>query len=243
MENHLCEKKEIFASLCGTQSELRPTGMLQLIQDIATEHAYRLKVDTPSLMEKDGAFWIITRARVNIFEKLYQSDVADAMTWPRPPEGFRCNRHTRFSKDGHLAFASVSEWVLVDAQTHKLRRADTVSYPFEMEHYPELAVEEPFSRLRDDLTPEELFETRKVRSSFIDLAHHVNNTVYMTLMMDTFSVEEIENMFLKGFEIVYSREALEGETISIYRRRTEDGWFFSIRKEDGTTAILCKLYL
>ena len=112
-----------------------------------------------------------------------------------------------------------------------------------MEHVTEFAVEEPYSRLRDDFTPEEFVETRTVRSSFIDVARHTNNCVYPTLLLDTFSVAELETMDFTGFEIVYQREALEGEKISIYRRKIEDGWFFSIRKEDGATAILAKFSL
>lgn len=243
MQNNYKIQKEITASLCDSHSLLKPTGILEVIQDIACDHAVILGVDSPTLIVKDNAFWVISRVKVNIYGSLAQDEIVEVKTWPLPPEGFRCNRHTTISKDGRKMIAAAAEWILVDNQTHRLRRSETVSYPFEMEHYPELAIEEGFSRMRDDFTPDELFETRLVRSSFIDLAHHVNNCVYCTLMTDTFSVAELEAMKIKSFEVVYQREALEGERLSIFRRKTEDGWFFAIRKADGNTAVLGKFCL
>ena len=61
------------------------------------------------------------------------------------------------------------------------------------------------------------------------------------MLLDTFSVKELESMTLKDMEISYLNESLEGESLSIYRKRKEDGYYFSIKKEDGKTAVMAYL--
>ena len=58
------------------------------------------------------------------------------------------------------------------------------------------------------------------------------------MLLDTFSVKELENMALEEIEVSYLNESLEGETLSIYRKKREDGTYFSIKKEDDKVVLM-----
>lgn len=54
------------------------------------------------------------------------------------------------------------------------------------------------------------------------------------MILDTFSVKELESMTIKELEICYESESLEGDTLRIYRKEIDNGWQFAI-KRDGKT--------
>lgn len=77
-----------------------------------------------------------------------------------------------------------------------------------------------------------------VRSSDIDVTHHTNNVTYITMLLDSFSISELESITTKEIEVSYLSESFEGETLSIYRKEREDGIYFSIKKEDGKVVLM-----
>lgn len=58
------------------------------------------------------------------------------------------------------------------------------------------------------------------------------------MLLDTFSVKELESKQWKDIEVSYLNESFEGETLSIYRKECEDGYCFSIKKEDGKVVLM-----
>ena len=58
------------------------------------------------------------------------------------------------------------------------------------------------------------------------------------MLLDTFSVKELESKQWEDIEVSYLNESFEGETLSIYRKEKEDGYYFSIKKEDGKVVLM-----
>ena len=243
MNNFFETNMIVKSSQCDSISMLRPSAVLEIFQDIAEFHALEMGISAPLLTKRDGAFWVLSKSVVRFDEggkRIRQGESIVARTWPLLPDGFRCHRQYAIRRNGEDCpiVSGVGEWVLVDTETRRLRTVETTGYPLDMEHLTDIAVERPFSRMKDILSPEEKVAERVIVSSFIDLPHHTNNIVYCTLFLDTFSVAELETMKITSLEIHYLHETREGDTVHILRRAEPDGFRFSVRSADGTTAVL-----
>ena len=108
------------------------------------------------------------------------------------------------------------------------------AFPFS--HDLPLEIEDALGRVRDDFTEADRCFSRAVFSSDIDYGNHMNNVAYVKTMLDTFSSAELAALPIKSFEIRYGEPCREGETIAIYRRETDGGCLFAIKKENGKTA-------
>ena len=207
-------------------------------QDMASRHAIFMGVDDFSLLEKDNAMWVVSKTKVKLNKFPLWNDDITIRTWPMGAEGVRCNRCYQIIKDGEVLINAISEWVIIDASSRTLRKVETTSYPNDIDWIKEKSIEERFRRFKDDFTDEDLIYKRLVRSGDIDVTHHTNNVTYITMLLDTFSVKELESKQWEDIEVSYLNESFEGETLSIFRKEREDGYYFSIKKEDGKVVLM-----
>lgn len=226
---------------CDTLVRLRPEAYFTSFQDIASRHAMILGIDDFALLENDNALWVVSKTKVKIDRLPKWNDEISIRTWPMGAEGVRCNRCYQIIKDGEVYINAITEWVIIDADTHHLRKIEETSYPKDIDWITEKSIEERFRRFRDDFTEEDFIYSRLVRSSDIDVTHHTNNVTYITMLLDTFSISELEEMTIKEIEVSYLNESFEGETLLIYRKEREDGIYFSIKKEDGKVVLMAFL--
>lgn len=228
----------VLSGQCDSLMRLRTEAAFMSFQDMASRHAMFMGIDDFSLLEKDNALWVVSKTKVKINKLPLWNDNITLRTWPLGAEGVRCNRCYQIIKDGEVLINAITEWVIIDATSRTLRKIETTSYPNDVEWIQEKSIEEKFRRFKDNFTEEDFVYKRLVRSGDIDVTHHTNNVTYITMLLDTFSVKELESMSLKDIEVSYLNESLEGETLSIYRKEREDGIYFSIKKEDGKVVLM-----
>ena len=75
-----------------------------------------------------------------------------------------------------------------------------------------------------------------VRSVDLDVGQHMNNVAYIPMLLGTLPSAALHA--IREMETHYRRPCLEGETLSIRRRRLENGWLFAAVKSDGETAVV-----
>lgn len=122
MKNVYSHSLKILSSQRDSLFRLRLDDALKLFQDIATFHAHELGIDGPQLMEKDKAFWIVTRTIIHCHAIPIENEDITAKTWPLPTNGLRCERCYTLSQNDEIKIAGVSEWVVIDAE-HDTRDA------------------------------------------------------------------------------------------------------------------------
>ena len=64
----------------------------------------------------------------------------------------------------------------------------------------------------------------------------MNNVAYIPMLLGTLPSAALHA--IREMETHYRRPCLEGETLSIRRRRLENGWLFAAVKPDGETAVV-----
>lgn len=237
-KNEYISNTTVLCGQCDSLMRLRTESIFMTFQDVASRHALTLGVDDLSLLKNDNAMWVVSKTKIKVNKLPFWNEDITVRTWPLGAEGVRCNRCYQIIKDGEAMINAITEWVMIDATSRTLRKVETTSYPNDIDWIAERSVEDKFRRFRDDFTEEDLVYQRLVRSSDIDVTHHTNNVTYITMLLDTFSVKEIESMTLKEIEVSYLSESFEGETLSIYRKRREDGTYFSIKKDDGKVVLM-----
>lgn len=231
----------VLSGQCDSLMRFKTESSFMAFQDVASRHAMFLGIDDFSLLEKDNALWVVSKTKVKINKLPRWNDEISIRTWPMGAEGVRCNRCYQIIKDGEVFINGITEWVIIDAETRHLRKVESTSYPNDIEWITEKSIDEKFRRFKDDFTENDFINKRIVRSGDIDVTHHTNNVTYITMLLDTFTVKELENMTLKEIEVSYLSESLEGETLSIYRKDNEDGHYFSIKKDDGKIVLMAFL--
>ncbi len=231
----------VLSGQCDSLMRFKTESSFMAFQDVASRHAMFLGIDDFSLLEKDNALWVVSKTKVKINKLPRWNDEISIRTWPMGAEGVRCNRCYQIIKDGEVFINGITEWVIIDAETRHLRKVESTSYPNDIEWIKEKSIDEKFRKFKDDFTENVFINKRIVRSGDIDVTHHTNNVTYITMLLDTFTVKELENMTLKEIEVSYLSESLEGETLSIYRKDNEDGHYFSIKKDDGKIVLMAFL--
>lgn len=231
----------VLSGQCDSLMRFKTESSFMAFQDVASRHAMFLGIDDFSLLKNDNALWVISKTKVKINKLPLWNDEISIRTWPMGAEGVRCNRCYQIIKDNEVYINGITEWVIIDATSRTLRKVETTSYPTDLDWITEKSIDEKFMRFKDDFSDEDFVYKRLIRSSDIDVTHHTNNVTYITMLLDTFTVKELEDMVLKDVEVSYLNESFEAETLSIYRKTKDDGYHFSIKKDDGKVVLMAFL--
>ncbi|MCD7750033.1 MAG: thioesterase, partial [Oscillospiraceae bacterium] len=125
----------------------------------------------------------------------------------------------------------------------RMVKPEDSGYPLTMEHWPEKMCPDPFTRFRETPAAENLVKTYTVGSQDIDTGRHMNNVAYVRMLLGTFTTAELADMPVREVEVAYRAACFEGQTLSIYRRKDDEGWHFLVQNQTGETAIQAVLRL
>ncbi len=234
MNNSHSKNIKVLSTYCDPILRLTPVMMLTLFEEIADEHAMELDIDGPTLRKRDKAYWVVRQVRLELNDVIRDHDDITVKTWPAEANGFRCGRSYQIFKQNsdEPVVRAFAEWVLIDSETKKIRPANSIKSP-DIQYIKERAVETPLRRFKNIFTEDDFVYERVVRPCEIDVSHHTNNVKYCAMLLDSFSVKELEEMNIKELEIYYEAESHEGETLRIYRKAVENGWQLMIKRGDA----------
>ena len=229
--NHYTRNFKVWSSYCDSVNRLSPFMMQTLFEELADANAMDLGIDQPTLGARDNAFWVVRRIKFEFKSEVHDHDDVILKTWPSGPEVLKCFRSYQILKTNmEPAVNSVAEWVILDKETRRLRKTDSIHYP-DIQFLPEKACEPTFKRFKDDFTEDDFVYEKTIRACDIDISRHTNNTKYCMMVLDSFSVKELEAMNIKELEIHYEAESLEGDVLRIDRKRFDNEWHFAIKKD------------
>ncbi len=192
-----------------------PSHIMSIFQDAVTEHTAMLGVGANTIIKTIGAKWVITRVRFEIEGSLSVGDTYTVSTWPLKAGPLRFGRTFTLEKEGEIIAKAFTEWCLLDAKTDEVLRSSVLSMPID-EYLTDKAISGKFSGAKAQ-NPE-LVYTHTVRQSDLDINRHVNNITYIKFALDCFLAKELENINIKSFEMYYTSQCFEGETLSLLRQ-------------------------
>lgn len=238
MNNSHSKNIKVLSTYCDPILRLTPVMMLTLFEEIADEHAMELDIDAPTLRKRDKAYWVVRQVRLELNDVIRDHDDITVKTWPAEANGFRCGRSYQIFKQNQdePAVRAFAEWVLIDSETKKIRPANSIKSP-DIQYIKERAIETPLRRFKNIFTEDDFVYERIVRPCEIDVSHHTNNVKYCAMLLDSFSVREIEEVNIKELEIYYEAESHEGDVLRIYRKASGNGWQLAIKRGDDVVTM------
>ena len=243
MENLWKREYDVLTSLCDAEGRLGIRNIFDIFMDMAADHAQHLGVGYHAMLER-RCYWVAVRTRVRLYERPSLGQRVTAYTWPGKPGLAKCDRFYRLCLGDQVLAEGRTEWASQDIDTGAVRRTDSFGYPRQLAHREEKVCAEPFTRFRGfESGPEEPVRHYTVGSMDIDVGRHMNNVAYIRMLLDGFSTEELTAMEVTEVEISYRKACFEGETLTICRRPTGEGWLFQVQRPEGEVAVQALLRL
>lgn len=237
--NKLQRNIKIQTSMCDNLSQLSIPSLFTVFMDLACEHAPMLDLGSDKLAEK-GLFWVASKTKVKINRMPEMLTEASASTWPEAPGKIRTNRYYTLSDSNGILAEGKTEWAIINLETGRPVKLSEV-YPENIDHLEDKVCDLPFARVKDDFSECESIGSYTVRSTDIDIGQHMNNVAYIRALFGAFSCKELETLKITDIDISFKSQCYEGETLTLLKRKAENGLEIGFIKQDGTTAATVKL--
>ena len=235
------ERKQCIApSMCDASGRIGLSAAFALFQDIASEHAEELGVGFRDMTAR-GSFWLTVRTRVHFYHRPALMQTVDVRTWPAEPGSTRCDRYYSMSAQGRTLVEGRTEWCVYDFAAKAVRPMAEAGFRDGICYSGERVLTAPYAHFRHDFTDGDRVAVYAVRPGDVDVGRHMNNVVYLRLLADSFSVEEMGRMRVREMEFLFCMPCFEGENLDVLRRRTDDGYEFGVRRPDGRYAALARM--
>jgi len=206
------------------------SGIMRYMQDSSN---YQMEGESPSYNElfDSGLAFVLSRLRLSIYSPLYSHDEITAETWACESHGVSFNRCYRIMKGDSIIAEAVTVWGLLDMNTHRLRRVDSVELGYSMDEMLEL--DSP-ARMRIPADANlVLVGEHRVGYGEVDINRHLNNTYYPDMFCDF--IPEMEGNRVTSMGVSFVSEAPRGENLKIYMANYDGTYYFRSVKEDGST--------
>lgn len=224
----------IGAGQAGLNLQCRPSGVLAILQEGATQAACQFHASGPEMRQNHNALWMVTRMWYHLDRPLMWGDEVTLRTWHRGGRGPAMYRDFDLFVGKKPVGEAVSVWVLVDEESRRLLRLTDVG-ELAATDGGELCKSKKLSGLRlpSDMA---LVEQRRFHYSDIDCNGHVNNVRYADLAADAAGLEgRLGGQFVSELQIGYIKECMAGESIELLKAETAERVYILGTGQKGDT--------
>lgn len=233
------KKYEIFYQDIDMFKNLSISHLMDLFSDLATSQSEDINLGVQYQNDHNVA-WVIYKWNIEMFRNIKYEDKIKIKTRAYSFRKFYAYRTFEVENEkGEKLAEAKSTWLMIDFKKRK-----AIRIPSEYaEGYGYISTKE--LKLEDvpKFTGEEQ-EQIKVKYSNIDANNHVNNVNYIRWALDNTPIEYIEEKDIKEVRIVYSKEAVYKEKISVYtefkNNENEDIGLYKFTNKDTE---LCKIQI
>lgn len=222
--------------------QCRPSALLGILQEAATQAAAALHISGPEALEKYNALWMVTRTWVELDKPIRWDDRLTVHTWHRGAAAASSYRDFDIIRAGETIGRGVMLWVLADAdQRRLLRMKDLTEF-----HGTDGGARNRTIRLRRPQMPAQFDgrSLREMRYSDTDINGHINNIHYADFACDALHLERYgKGKYVRSIQLDYVSECMAGETVTIDTAVEGDHLYARGVGGDGAERFLCALTL
>ncbi len=224
------------------KDELKTSTVLSYMEEAACSSADELGFGYGYVKPRGYAFMVASVA-CEFLTPVLLGERVRVKTWPTPPSHVVFGREYQFiAPSGEVQINASSRWVLIDVKSGKLLQSKVLTEQ-DYSTYNTAKVLEGV-KWKIPAFPKEEGELKfslRIANSEYDHNMHVNNTRYADYCFNCFSVEELSRLRLKEFILSYVKQCREGETLSFYRKRTEEGYMTQGMNENGEIVVQARI--
>ena len=233
MQNLYSEKYTTNDVELDVNEKLSITEILKLMQRTTFSHSQLIGLDHQTMIDRDNAFWVITKMKVVCNNSIGANQKLTLKTWTRKPQAVRFLRDLQIKQKNKILVKGVSEWCCLDYKTRTLRRSNSIKYPdLQMEETTESNLN--FTNLKVNVDKKDFVYNKTIMPTDIDVNLHTNNLKYNIIALDAFSLNDLQNKIIKEYEIYFVNETKLGERIDVYKKKIKDLFYIEGKREDVT---------
>lgn len=216
MESIRYEKEyKITVDEIGADGSLNPHSLFNYLQDIASEHAVKLRFGKDDLM-KENRFWVLSRIAANIEIWPVWEESIIIRTWPRGTDKLFAIRDFRVNyPDGRNIASVTSSWLVVDRTTRRIQRPDSLLTRFNSDLLAESSLGRNAGKLEPVASEGTQSSPFKVRISDLDLNLHANNVAYIRWITDSYNLDFRMTHIPVSIEVNYMAESKWDEELTV----------------------------
>ena len=213
------------SSETDSNNKMRIDNIVTDFQDITVLHSVEMGVDGKTMQEKSNAFWVLTKVKLKIASLPLFDEKIEIETWPLKATGIRFERDYIINRNNERVIKGSSEWCVLDFDTQKLRRGDSVCFPQDLSYREDRSGAGEMLKIRETVSEEDINHTH--RSSFVDIDSnkHTNNIAYLRMTLNCFTPEEFDSLSIDEFQINFLSQTFYGDEIAVYKKKTDYGYF------------------
>jgi len=233
MQNLYSEKYTTNDVELDVNEKLSITEILKLMQRTTFSHSQLIGLDHQTMIDRDNAFWVITKMKVVCNNSIGANQKLTLKTWTRKPQAVRFLRDLQIKQKNKILVKGVSEWCCLDYKTRALRRSNSIKYPdLQMVETKENNL--TFTNLKVDVTKKDFVYTKTIMPTDIDVNLHTNNLKYNVIALDALSLDNLQNKTIKEYEVYFVNESKHGDKIDVYKKQVKNLTYIEGKCEDIT---------
>ena len=204
--------------------------ILKLLQRVTFAHSKILGLDHQTMIDRDNAFWVITKMKYILRNPIYVNKKITLKTWTHTPQSVRFVRDLQIKHKNKIMVNGRSEWCCLDYSSRSLRRSNSIKYPnLEMVETKENNL--TFTNLKLEVDEKDFVYTKIVMPTDIDVNLHTNNLKYNVIALDALTLEDLQNKIIKEYEIYFVNESKIGEKIDVYKKKVKNLTYIEGKRE------------
>ncbi|MDY0361663.1 MAG: thioesterase [Desulforegulaceae bacterium] len=227
------------------KGEIKAVKILNLCQDIASRHTYKMGLSALHMAKKEK-IWVVHRYRLEFKKKLFWDEEFKIKTWRYPYKKlYEMRRFDFLDSKGELFVKGLCSWVLVDKKTKRPSRLDRA---LEKDFCLECEKPEVFETDLKTLTNPVLTSDFRALRDDVDYNNHVNNTTYLKWAKECIEENDFNNKNLQKIEIVYANDCFYNDRIEVLSEKKDDNYITEYlmeikKKRDNNLLSKVEIYL
>ena len=242
MEKVFSQSFYLSAGETNAEQEISLALLTSKIIDIATAHANSLGIGNPS-MESLGCGWVLSRIAIEMERYPRVNETYTLSTWVEGWNRHFSVRNFKISDSKGEAYGyAISVWMVLNTSTREnaglshlhmnpeMISGETVPIGKFGRHpaiVPMPEAKEKTAEAEEKEMPRGAVRATEPAKSYVfqyadlDFYRHVNTVRYVTLLLNQFTLDEMDTTQVRRLEMAFMREGRYGETVSLLR--ADDG--------------------
>jgi medium-chain acyl-[acyl-carrier-protein] hydrolase len=188
---------------------VKPSALLNYLQDSAGEHAGRLGFSVIDLVKKNMT-WVLSRYHLRIHRYAEMGRRLEVTTWPSGKSAYYATRDFEVVDGDGPVLSATSSWMVIGLDKKQPVKLDAViDVPYAVDRR---ALDDPFPSLPVPTARESEVRFR-VESDQLDWNRHVNNAVYVQWALEGVPRGVLLKSRPVAIEVSYRAEAFYGEEV------------------------------
>ena len=208
----LTKKYCVRLSDVGVHGLLRGAVLMNILQDIAAEHAMKLGFGVQGLADK-GLAWFLGRLSVRVSRYPRWDEEITVSSWPSGCKGLMSLRDFEITDSaGNIIAAASSGWLVVDLERRRPLRPSRALGDIPVNR--RRALESDFAEI-DELPACHYSRSFEPRFAEIDMNNHINNSIYLTWASESLPQEVLSSYVPAEIEIAFKSEVALGKSVAV----------------------------